>query len=128
MIIFEKNSTIKITYGLSAKEYQCKCKFKECRASFITIRLKTVYKKFRKAVGIALTILSGNRCQRHNFNVGGAKKSRHLDGEGIDIDSDNLLSVFSLEEVKKIAKESGFTYIKYYPNKKFFHLDVRLEV
>jgi hypothetical protein len=46
-------------------------------------------------------------------------------GQAIDISLSNLLDVYTVSTIKFRARESGFTFIKYYPQDKFLHLDVR---
>lgn len=73
----------------------------------------------------ALKINSGHRCLRHNKAIGGVRFSYHLVGYAIDIDAAALLQKFSVEEIIALARKAGFTFVKYYKNLGFFHLDVR---
>lgn len=84
----------------------------DTRFIFQVLLLQTAYeKKFH--------ITSYYRCENYNRLIGGAKKSRHLEGRAIDIiqpDEDK-------QKLVELAKQAGFTTILYYPEKKIFHLD-----
>lgn len=124
MKIFDKNKVEKICYGLTTKEAACRCGNGFCRHVMVTDKFIFAYAKFRKLVGVPLKINSLNRCAFHNFNVGGKAMSRHLTGEAVDIDLTSL-SHLTKEEIEHAAKMAGFTFVLFYPEKNFVHLDVR---
>ncbi len=82
----------------------------------------------------AFTVVNGHRHPQYNENVGGASKSRHLQGEAIDIsigdiDGDGRYSesrdkgiVLDLLEHEIIQSEGG---IGRYPGSRSVHFDVR---
>ncbi len=48
-------------------------------------KLIELLESIRNAFGKSITITSGYRCEHHNHEVGGAKKSQHMDGIAADI-------------------------------------------
>ena len=123
MIYIEgKKSTGKLCYGLSLAEYRCKCNNKQCRLTLVAPELLEAYEKFRRKVDVKLTIVSGFRCTIKNFK-NGVPKSKHCAGQAIDILLEQLKH-FSKAEIRAMAKEAGFNYIKFYPT--FIHCDVRM--
>jgi uncharacterized protein YcbK (DUF882 family) len=125
MKIFSKWRPRKLCNGLSSKEFRCRCQDDYCRSFIVSEKLIAAYEMFRTFLDIPLHITSGYRCAKHNYRIGGKPMSRHLTGEAIDIAAPNLLEVFSVQQIISIAKRAGFTYINYYPRKKFFHMDCR---
>jgi len=71
-----------ITLGLSEKEMVCRC----CGRGYLTFFTLLRYTLLRMHLGVALTIASAFRCPKHNKYVGGSPKSRHMDGEALDIE------------------------------------------
>jgi len=66
-----------------------------------------------------IKVTSGYRTPERNKAVGGVEGSYHLIGKAVDILVDSPEDV-----VRKYANLSGFSYCKYYPNTKHFHLDI----
>ena len=120
--VISKNAIIRLCYGLTSREIQCGCVNDFCTATLISEELIQAYEKFRLKIGIQLNVNSGYRCPAHNKAVGGKPLSQHQVGKAIDI-SLNTLKDFSREHIEKLAKEAGFSFIKFY--KSFVHLDVR---
>ena len=123
--LYKKENTNRLTYGLTLEEFRCKCSFKHCRVTLADTRLTEAYHRLRFELDLPFNVLSGYRCSEHNFSVGGQSLSRHLTGEAIDIAAKNILDVYDLETFLALARNAGFTFIKYYSEKGFFHLDVR---
>ncbi len=63
------------------EEFRCPC----CGAGFPARSLVFFLDLFRSAWGGAVRVNSGFRCSKHNMEVGGAEKSRHLLGCAADI-------------------------------------------
>lgn len=67
-------------------ELRCKC---GCEPSAEVVerlaRLSWGLERLRRDVGAPITVISGHRCPEHNARVGGAPKSRHLFGDGVDV-------------------------------------------
>ncbi len=119
-----KDNAVKLCYGLSLLEFQCRCS--ECRAAVISENLLSCYCKLRRKAGVALSINCGHRCQFHNEEVDGVALSQHILGTAIDIAyTNNLKELYTPEEFIALAKECGFTYCYYDKKKNFFHLDCR---
>lgn len=125
MLIFNKHLDRELCFGLKLSEFQCKCNEKSCRSVLVNPKLLRAYEKFRKAVGKALKINSGFRCFIHNLNEHGATLSRHTVGDAIDIDYHSFKALFTPEEVIKMLKDAGFTFVLHYIEEGFFHADVR---
>ena len=117
-----------ITFGLQVREFQCRCNRKECQAVVVDGRMIPAYKKFRYLVNVGLHVLSGHRCPAHNREVGGVKDSTHTYGEAIDVRAYELLELrkLTINEVIALAHEAGFKFVKHYPEKGFFHMDVKV--
>lgn len=73
--------------------------------------------RYRALVG-PVQIVSAYRCIHHNQAVGGAKNSRHLDGNGVDI-----AAVLDVDAVRGLRVFSGIGYQG--ATRKVRHVDVR---
>lgn len=78
--------------------------------------------KFQAFFDKKLIITSYYRCPEYNRLVGGAISSRHLQGKAIDF----IQPIADVNRIVDIAKKCGFTTILYYPDRKFFHIDIQL--
>ena len=82
------NSGGKISPNFRSIEFMCKCKGKYAGCGGIWVDradvagLETLRANAYKG---GLSIVSACRCPRHNANVGGASKSRHVVGDAFDI-------------------------------------------
>lgn len=65
----------------SRHEFACR----HCGAAKVSCVLVQALEDLRSAIGRPIVIVSGYRCPRHNKAVGGATRSRHLYGDGVDI-------------------------------------------
>jgi len=78
--------------------------------------------ELRKSIGDKpIKVTSGYRTEEYNRLVGGARKSRHMQGKAADI----MVEGMTAEELKKQADKVGFSYTQTYPNKPHLHVDVR---
>ena len=73
----------------------------------------------RDRLGKPLIITSAYRSPAHNKKVGGAKNSRHMQGDAFDIRMDN----HDPHEFEAAARAAGFTAFGYYPKSGFMHID-----
>lgn len=125
MLIFAKFQDVELCPGLKLSEFRCKCNEESCRSVLVNPKLLGAYEKFRKAVNKPLRINSGFRCFIHNMREHGAPLSRHTAGDAVDIDYHSFKNLFEPNEVIKMLRKAGFTFIKHYVQEDFFHADVR---
>jgi hypothetical protein len=74
----------------------------------------------RDALGKPLILTSAYRSPKHNKRVGGAKNSRHMQGDAFDVRMDN----HDPHEFEAAARKIGFTGFGYYPKSGFMHIDL----
>lgn len=73
----------------------------------------------RDKLGKPLILTSAYRSPAHNQRVGGAKNSRHMQGDAFDVRMDN----HDPHEFEAAARAAGFTGFGYYPKSGFMHID-----
>jgi hypothetical protein len=73
----------------------------------------------RDALGKPLVLTSAYRSPAHNKRVGGAKNSRHMQGDAFDVRMEN----HDPHEFESAARTAGFTGFGYYPKSGFMHVD-----
>lgn len=78
------------------------------------------YEQLQSAFGEVLPVISAKRSEEHNKEVGGAKQSRHIHGDALDIDVSKLSEERRAEFIR-MASAMGFTGIGVYKNS--LHLD-----
>ncbi|MCK5605557.1 DUF882 domain-containing protein [Candidatus Pacearchaeota archaeon] len=112
---------MKISEHFNRNEFVCN---DGCGGNTVDVELITVLERLRKHCNSGLTVVSGFRCKEHNAYVGGAKKSRHLNGKAADIS----VSAFSPKQIGEILD-------KWYPDKygigvyrNWVHVDVRQKI
>jgi hypothetical protein len=74
----------------------------------------------RDRLGKPLIVRSAYRCQGHNRAVGGAPRSKHMDGTAFDIAMANHDPV----AFEAAARAVGFLGFRYYPRSGFMHIDL----
>jgi len=74
----------------------------------------------RNQLGKPLILRSAYRSPEHNRAVGGATRSKHMDGTAFDIAMGNHDPVI----FEKTAREVGFLGFGYYPRSGFIHIDL----
>ena len=74
----------------------------------------------RDRLGKPLILRSAYRSPEHNRNVGGAPRSKHMDGTAFDIAMANHDPV----AFEKAAREVGFLGFGFYPRSGFMHIDL----
>jgi uncharacterized protein YcbK (DUF882 family) len=78
---------MKISENFSRSEFSCKC---GCGFETVDVELVMVHEFLRKHVAELLQeevytiITSGCRCKKHNKRIGGARKSKHTEGNAAD--------------------------------------------
>jgi hypothetical protein len=89
---------------------------------FVQRKALNALQALRREVGKPLVIASAYRSPAHNAKVGGAKDSRHMNGDAFDI----VLTGHDPAALALAAKKVGFTGFGFYPNAKppFVHLDM----
>lgn len=73
----------------------------------------------RHNLGKPLVLTSAYRSPAHNKRVGGAKNSRHMQGDAFDVRMEN----HDPHEFEAAARAVGFTGFGYYPKSGFMHVD-----
>jgi hypothetical protein len=73
----------------------------------------------RNTLGKPLVLTSAYRSPAHNKKVGGAKKSKHLEGTAFDVRMEN----HDPHQFEALARSAGFTGFGYYPKSGFMHID-----
>ena len=74
----------------------------------------------RDRLGKPLIVRSAYRSREHNRNVGGAPRSKHMDGTAFDIAMSNHDPV----AFEAAAREVGFLGFGFYPRSGFIHIDL----
>lgn len=76
----------------------------------------------REAVGKPMLIASAYRSPEHNAAVGGAKNSRHLQGDAFDV----MMTGHDPATFEEAARRAGFQGFGYYPKSSppFMHIDM----
>jgi len=73
----------------------------------------------RDRIDKPLVLTSAYRSLSHNKRVGGAKNSRHMQGDAFDVRMEN----HDPHEFETAARAVGFTGFGYYPKSGFMHID-----
>lgn len=73
----------------------------------------------RNVLGKPLILTSAYRSPEHNKRVGGAKRSKHMEGIAFDVRMDN----HDPQTFEAAARAVGFTGFGYYPKSGFMHID-----
>ena len=106
----------KVSRNFYTDELCCKC----CGVYKIEDELLQKLQQLRDLFGKSIIINSGYRCEDRNLAIGGAKNSKHLLGQAVDIACSNTSDAFTLV---RYAIEVGFKGIGV--DKLFIHLDIR---
>ena len=113
---------LRLTANFKVKEFACKCG--KCSTIKIDEKLVNFLQKIRDNFGQPVTINSAHRCADYNKKVGGASKSKHIDGMAADISVKGVKPA----EVAKYAETIGVLGIGLYETDKdgyFVHIDTR---
>lgn len=118
MATFKKKNAVQITKNFESTEFDCKCK-NYCATTEIDLKLVQYLQMIRDHFGKPVTINSAYRCEKHNKNIGGASKSKHLYGQAADIKVHGVAPL----KVAQYAESIGVKGIGQYSN--FVHIDTR---
>lgn len=124
--------TAMITPHISENEVACKC----CKVIKYNIELAYVVEWLREELNkqfknVIANITSWHRCEKNNKAVGGAKSSKHLTGDAVDVfftRKDGLKKVrieyqIIMDLLKKYPKAIKFGFGVYENNR--VHIDIR---
>jgi hypothetical protein len=75
--------------------------------------------KLRDALGKPLVLTSAYRSPSHNKNVGGAKNSRHMQGDAFDV----MMTNHDPYAFESAARNVGFSGFGFYQKSGFMHID-----
>jgi uncharacterized protein YcbK (DUF882 family) len=76
--------------------------------------------ELRDRLGKPLIVRSGYRSPEHNRAVGGAKRSKHMEGTAFDI----AMSNHDPAAFETAARKAGFLGFGFYPPSDFIHIDL----
>lgn len=106
---------MKISDNFSRGEFACRC---GCGFDTVDIVTLTVLQTLRNHFKESVRITSGCRCAKYNKKIGGAKRSKHVQGRATDIQVANILPVKVADYLEKtykgkygIGRYSTFTHI-----------------
>lgn len=108
---------LSLSANFKVREFACKCN--KCSTLKVDELLVDYVQKIRDHFSKPLIINSGYRCKSHNAEVGGASKSKHLEGMAADI----RISGVAPSEIAKYAESLGVLGIGLYDS--FVHIDTR---
>lgn len=115
---YTKGVAVKLSANFTSDEFDCNGKGC-CSETLVDAKLVEYLQKIRDHFGVAVTINSGYRCEKHNAAVGGASKSKHKYGQAADI----VVKGVAPLKVAQYAESLGILGIGQYPN--FVHIDTR---
>lgn len=76
-----------VSHNFSRREFACQC---GCGFDCVDIDLVAVLQNLRDDIGQSIKITSGNRCKKHNEEIGGSENSMHTKGMAADIKVRNI--------------------------------------
>lgn len=129
--VYGKNTDILLRNAYNVKKYcenfkleEFKCQCKGCCTHYpvlLDINLLKYIQEIRNKYGV-VRITSAVRCKKHNKEVGGVSKSKHLEGKAIDLTNskicknDTSKKAFMNEYIKK--PKAHYTYTNGYARTK----------
>ena len=121
---YPKGQDATLSGDFKSREFDCQCKYADCRQTLIDRELVEKLQAIRDAVGHPIRISSGYRCQKHQDELQAsgletAKTSQHLLGRAADI----LVEGKSGEELEKFARAAGFKAVGV--ARHWIHVDLR---
>ncbi len=105
-----------LTNNFNLKEFECPC----CHTVLLNPLLVLNLQKLRDEWGRPLIITSGYRCEFHNREVGGVKRSLHRLGQAADVQ----VMGSEQERFRNLAAKCGFGKIIGYSHRNFMHLEI----
>lgn len=119
--VYKRNTQEKLSEHFFSTDFDCHCSNADCLETLVDASLITGLEELWKLMG-GFLITSGYRCPKHNETLGGAPKSQHLLGRGVDIKSSksyNALLMKKFAEQVNLFRLGGIgTYIDH------LHVDV----
>ncbi len=119
---YTKGKAIQLSKNFKSTEFDCKCKYADCKKTLIELNGIVCLQKAREKVGKAIKITSGFRCKTHNKKVGGVSNSLHLKGSAFDLACPKGIS---LNDFAFICEQAGFNGVLRYDGQNFVHCDLR---
>jgi len=119
-MIIPKDSNVKITANLSAKEVACRCGYDFCRSTVFSLKVAAAFQNARNEIGLPIRVGSGFRCSAHNKDVGGVALSKHVAGMAIDLEKPKNVTLFQFAVVLR----KYFNNVIVYKDKNFCHCEV----
>lgn len=123
--IWDKNEKEKLSENFSTEEFECQCKYDDCKEQKISEDLIKRLQEIRTEIKTRLDVTSGFRCTKHQqalakkgVNTVVAKKSQHELGNAADVRAPSLTPHALLQ-----VAEFRFQSIGIATN--FLHLDLR---
>lgn len=104
----------------SLSEFVCQC---GCGACVVDSRLIPALEELRALGPEPIKVLCGYRCEHHNAQVGGAKRSQHVEGIAADIRIAGLSLQEQYDRARQIPAFANGGIGAYDSN--FLHVDVR---
>jgi hypothetical protein len=110
--------------NFTEKELSCRCcgKLVINNEALICLQAFRYYLNRKYGRNIRITINCGTRCEKHNKEVGGEKKSYHLTGRAFDITSPDL--DYKILYIEALLSKLFSTAIRY-DKSLFVHVDTR---
>ena len=115
---YVKGVSTRLSTNFTSNEFDCHgsgC----CSETLVDAKLIEYLQKIRNHFGVAVSINSGYRCEKHNAAVGGASQSKHKYGQAADIVVQGVAPL----KVAQYAESLGILGIGQYSN--FVHIDTR---
>ncbi len=109
-------NSFQLTNNFNLKEFECPC----CHTVLLNPLLVLNLQKLRDEWGLPLIINSGYRCEIHNREVGGVKRSLHRLGQAADV----KVMASDCDLFHDLAATCGFTKVIGYSERNFFHLEI----
>ena len=111
-----------LTKNFNRSEFACKC---GCGKNHIDMRIPEMCQSIRNAIGVAVNVNSGVRCEKRNAAVGGVKDSFHTQGTAADLSCSKGAEALFLCIVNLYAQGriQDLKYCIWYKKKNFVHID-----
>ncbi len=102
-----------VTPNFRLSEYVASARQRGAIRAYVDPQVANHVQQIRSGLGRALTLNSGFRTPEHNRAVGGATYSRHIYGDGVDIDVDQNRSDASVQaqEIFNEARDVGVDFV-----------------
>lgn len=118
MIYTRDQANLKLAPNFTAGEFFCKCG--KCINQPISSELVAKLQLLRNQMGRPIIFTSAYRCPAYNAKIGGARNSRHLIGDAVDI----AIAGMDWRLLVREAKAVGFRGIGYGQHRGFIHVDL----